>query len=49
MSELTAGLPEIRRSPSDSGTVEMIVVRPDRDLRELPHAIEISPEAGLGG
>lgn len=47
--ELTAGLPEIRRSPADQGTVDMIVVRPDRDLRELPHAIELSPESGLAG
>lgn len=47
--ELAAGLPEIRRSPADQGTVDMIVVRPDRDLRELPHAIELSPESGLAG
>jgi len=47
--ELTAGLPEVRRSPTDNGPVVMIVVRPDRDLRELPHAIEVSPESGLAG
>ncbi len=47
--ELAAGLPAVRRSPADDGTVVMIVVRPDRDLRELPHAIEISPESGLAG
>lgn len=47
--ELIAGLPEVRRSPTDDGHVVMIVVRPDRDLRELPHAIEISPESGLAG
>lgn len=47
--ELAAGLPEVRRSPTDEGQVIMIVVRPDRDLRELPHAIEISPESGLAG
>ncbi len=47
--ELAAGLPEVRRSPTDDGQVVMIVVRPDRDLRELPHAIEISPESGLAG
>ena len=47
--ELAAGLPEIRRSPADGGSVCVIVVRPDRDLRELPHAIEISPESGLAG
>lgn len=49
MSELTAGLPEVCRSPLDAGTVDMIVVRPDCDLRELPHAVEISPESGLAG
>lgn len=47
--ELAAGLPAVRCSPADGGTVAMIVVRPDRDLRELPHAIEISPESGLAG
>lgn len=47
--ELAAGLPEVLRAPSDHGTVDMIVVRPDRDLRELPHAIELSPESGLAG
>jgi hypothetical protein len=47
--ELAAGLPEVRRSPADAGTVAMIVVRPDRDRRELPHAAEISPESGLAG
>lgn len=47
--ELTAGLPEVGRSPADGGPVVMIVVRPDRNLRELPHAIEVSPESGLAG
>lgn len=47
--ELAAGLPEVRRSPADGGSVSLIVVRPDRDLRELPHAAEVSPESGLAG
>ena len=46
---LAAGLEDIRRSPADQGRLVMIVVRPDRDLRELPHAAEISPESGLAG
>ncbi len=47
--ELTAGLPEIRHAPADGGTVAMIVVRPDRELRELPDHGTVTPEAGLVG
>ncbi len=46
---LEAGLDHIRQSPRDLGTVEMIVRRPDVDLREeLEHA-ELQPDVGLVG
>ncbi|GIT00957.1 MAG: hypothetical protein CM1200mP26_26690 [Acidimicrobiales bacterium] len=33
--ELQAGLDEIGRSPADGGTLELIVRRPDVDVREV--------------
>ena len=35
MTELEAGLDEIRRSPSDGGVLELIVRRPRTDEREV--------------
>ena len=49
MDELEAGLPEVRRSPADGGTLVQIVVRPDKDLRELPQSGAVTPEDGLSG
>jgi hypothetical protein len=49
LAELQAGLVEVLRSPADAGVVDLIVVRPDRDLRQLPAAAELSPESGLVG
>ncbi len=46
---LDAGLPAIRRSPADEGTVEMIVRRPDLGLRECLDVGELSTETGLVG
>ena len=45
--ELEAGLPEVRRSPADGGTLAQIVVRPDKELRELPQSCTVTPEAGI--
>ena len=45
--ELATGLPHVRQSPADGGTVVQIVVRPDRDLRELPPSCTVTPEAGI--
>lgn len=42
-------LAEARRSPASQGTVEMIVIRPDRDDRQTPLSAEVSREAGLVG
>lgn len=47
--ELEAGLGEILRSPADHGRVDMLVVRPGRDLRELRSSVELTPEAGMVG
>jgi len=47
--QLEAGLPEVRCSPADGGTVVQIVVRPDKDLRELPQSCDVTPEDGLSG
>jgi len=45
--ELIAGLPQVSQSPADGGTLELIVVRPDKDLRELPQSCTVTPEAGI--
>ena len=45
--ELASRLPQVRQSPADGGTVVEIVVRPDRDLRELPQSCAVTPEAGI--
>lgn len=45
--ELEAGLPDVRRSPADGGTLVQIVVRPDKELREMPQSCAVTPEAGI--
>jgi hypothetical protein len=47
--QLEAGLDEILRSPSDEGTVELIVRRPAVDERELLEEAELDLERGLVG
>jgi hypothetical protein len=47
MTELEAGLPEIRRSPTDHGTVVQIVVRPDKEQRQTPQSCEVTLDAGI--
>ena len=47
--ELQAGLDEVRRSPSDVGTVELIVRRPAENEREVsPRASSTSSGASSG-
>lgn len=46
---LDAGLPEIRRSPTDEGTVDMIVRRPDLGARQSLEEGALSTEVGLVG
>jgi MOSC domain-containing protein YiiM len=47
--QLQAGLGEIRRSPADAGTVELIVRRPKVEEREVVDEAELSVELGLVG
>jgi hypothetical protein len=49
MTELEAGLDEIRRSPKDEGILELIVCRPRVDVREVLAAGELHPLKGLIG
>jgi MOSC domain-containing protein YiiM len=47
--ELEEGLEEIRRSPADAGTVELIVRRPRTDEREVLEEGLLDPAEGLVG
>ena len=47
--DLEAGLDEIRSSPSDNGTLKMIVRRPSDNEREVIDEGELSIELGLVG
>jgi hypothetical protein len=49
MDDLLAGLDEIRQSPKDSGTLELIVRRPAEDQREILHEAELDLTTGLIG
>jgi hypothetical protein len=46
---LEAGLDEIRRSPTDVGTVELLVRRPAVDAREVLQEAELDPAHGVVG
>ncbi len=48
-SELEAGLPHIQEAPTDHGTVELIVRRPDVAQREVVEQVKLDPEVGLVG
>ena len=47
--ELEAGLGNIRRAPTSSGPIELIVRRPETDAREVLDTAELSVGAGLVG
>ena len=47
--ELTAGLQEILSAPKQNGTLELIVMRPDRGERITPARIEVSAAEGVLG
>ena len=49
LTELEAGLEEVRRSPKDDGALCLIVRRPAVDAREELQEAELSPETGLVG
>jgi MOSC domain-containing protein YiiM len=48
-SELEAGLDDVRAAPQDEGTLELIVVRPVVDEREVPDAAELDVDQGVVG
>ena len=47
--QIAAGLDEVRSSPGDSGTVEMVVARPSAGLREVLAEGRLDLEVGLVG
>jgi MOSC domain-containing protein YiiM len=49
LSELEAGLDEIRASPSDAGVVELIARRPAGEERELLEEGQLDPVEGMVG
>ena len=49
MKTLTEGLDRIRRSPADTGVLELIVRRPDTDEREILDRGALDLVAGLVG
>jgi hypothetical protein len=49
LEELTAGLIDVESAPSDRGTLEMIVRRPEVDGREMLDQGELDPSVGLVG
>jgi hypothetical protein len=49
LEELENGLDEVRRSPKDTGTVELIVRRPTVEEREVVEEAELDPAEGLVG
>ena len=49
LTALEDGLAEIRSSPKDAGTVELIACRPAEDERELLAQAELDPEFGVVG
>jgi len=49
MTELEAGLDEIREAPKDGGLLQLIVRRPNVDQREILEEAELHPGEGLVG
>jgi len=49
MTELQAGLEEIRKSPHDQGALKLIVCRPSTGVRKLQESAELDPAVGLVG
>ena len=47
--EVEAGMAEVRRSPRDTGTVEILVIRPAVDERVVLPQVEVDVEHGLAG
>lgn len=49
MNELRKSMEHIAEAPKDAGTLDLIVVRPDRDKRETPDQVRVTKSEGLVG
>ncbi len=49
IAEMHVGLANVKESPLDAGTIEMIAMRPDVDQREVVPAARIEPGRGVVG
>ncbi len=49
LAEIEAGLEHVRGAPRDEGTLEMIVRRPEVDVRDVLSEAELNIEEGLAG
>ena len=49
LEELGLGLPHVMSAPSDEGSVEMLVVRPEENQRLTPASAQVSASLGLHG
>jgi hypothetical protein len=49
MTQLEAGLEEIRKSPHDSGALKLIVCRPSTGVRKIQDSAELDSAVGLVG
>jgi hypothetical protein len=49
LEEMEAGLEAIRQSPKDTGTLQMIVRRPETETREVLQEGQLHPACGLAG
>lgn len=47
--DLAAGLDTVRRSPADTGVVDLLVIRPRIEERELRDSVELDLERGIVG
>ena len=47
--QIQAGMPNINQSPSDNGTLELIVIRPESDTRRVLGQVQLSQEGGVHG
>lgn len=47
--QIDAGMASVRQSPSDAGTVQMLVIRPAVDERLVVPSVEVDVEHGLAG
>jgi len=49
LAELNAGSESLHTAPRESGTVELIVIRPTKNQRQIAEVAQLSPEGGVHG